>query len=605
MAFCPHDGHALVSAPTSSVSTDPLLHTQVSEYVLQERIGAGGMGIVYRAVQPLIGKQVAIKILKEEYAGAQELVERLLVEARAVNAIQHRGIIDIFGFGQLADGRPYMVMELLHGLSLSAYLRKRRKLGAEEAAELLDEMLAALGAAHRAGVIHRDLKPGNVFLVERAEGGRAVKLLDFGIAKVAESRASRPLTRKGNLLGTPEYMPPEQVRGDKLDPTADLYAVGVMAFQMLTGKLPFTGDSMRILMAQVNERPPTLSSLAPEVPAELEALVLRLLAKEPSKRPATAEAVRRELSGFVSRRSGVSKELTPLPSADASSAPTRELGKTRAASQGARTLEVPMLAGATADGATPVQTEPITDVTLTRPTRARWLMGVGAAALVLSAGVVGAKVLQRPSPAPRQVTQPDRPGVLAPEGGAVAPRPEAAVQVARAEVPKEASPTLVAPPKEASPPPVAALAVKEASLPPAAPPKASTAAPKAQRSAVAKAAAPKPPPAAPAVVKVAAIKPPPAPPTVEKATASKPPPEASADPAVCPNTKIDQKTLMTLLKEAEVRLQKADPKVCPATTSLIRLREIQKEASVATTDEQRVKIAAKLGEWEKEFLPKR
>lgn len=126
---------------------DPLLGSHISEYVIQERIGAGGMGIVYRAIQPLIGKEVAIKVLREGLGDAQELVPRLLVEARGVNAIRHRGVIDIFGFGELPDGRPYVVMELLQGVSLSAWLRKRKRLSAEETVVILDEMLAALGAA--------------------------------------------------------------------------------------------------------------------------------------------------------------------------------------------------------------------------------------------------------------------------------------------------------------------------------------------------------------------------------------------------------------------------------------------------------------------------
>jgi serine/threonine-protein kinase len=126
---------------------DPLLGSHISEYVIQERIGAGGMGIVYRAIQPLIGKEVAIKVLREGLGDAQELVPRLLVEARVVNAIRHRGVIDIFGFGELPDGRPYVVMELLQGVSLSAWLRKRKRLSAEETVVILDEMLAALGAA--------------------------------------------------------------------------------------------------------------------------------------------------------------------------------------------------------------------------------------------------------------------------------------------------------------------------------------------------------------------------------------------------------------------------------------------------------------------------
>ncbi|SEM34716.1 serine/threonine protein kinase [Stigmatella aurantiaca] len=292
---------------------DPLIGTQVSEYVIQERIGTGGMGIVYRAVQPLIGKQVAIKVMRAQFAQAHQLVQRLLVEARIVNAIPHRGIIDIFGFGQLEDGRPYVVMELLQGLSLDRLLRRKGRLGVDEAVKILDEVLDALGAAHRRGVVHRDLKPGNVFLVEGAAGARSLKLLDFGIAKVASTPAANALTVHGLLLGTPEYMSPEQVRGGEVEPTSDLYAVGVMAFEMLTGQVPFGGEQVRVLFAQVEDAPPSLSSLVPGIPPALERMVSRLLAKAPFQRYPSADAVRQELKAFLARKSPVPREQGPQP----------------------------------------------------------------------------------------------------------------------------------------------------------------------------------------------------------------------------------------------------------------------------------------------------
>jgi eukaryotic-like serine/threonine-protein kinase len=304
---------------------DPLTGTQVSEYVIQERIGSGGMGIVYRAVQPLIGKHVAIKVIRAQFAQAHPLVQRLLVEARVVNSIPHRGIIDIFGFGQLEDGRPYMVMELLHGLSLERLLRRKGRLGVDEAVKILDEVLDALGAAHRRGVVHRDLKPGNVFLVEGAAGARSIKLLDFGIAKATFTPAAEALTAHGLLLGTPEYMSPEQVRGKPVEPTSDLYAVGVMAFQMLTGQLPFHGEQVRVLFAQVEDAPPALSSLAPGIPPELERVVLRLLAKAPAQRYPSAESVRQELKAFLSRKAPARKEAAAPPGAPEARKPVKGL----------------------------------------------------------------------------------------------------------------------------------------------------------------------------------------------------------------------------------------------------------------------------------------
>ncbi|MDC0711147.1 protein kinase [Stigmatella sp. ncwal1] len=374
--FCPWDGSPLESmrAPLSQV--DSLLDAQVSDYIIQERIGAGGMGIVYRALQPLIGKQVAIKVLKAEFAGAQELVQRLLVEARVVNAIQHRGIIDIFGFGQLPDGRPYVVMELLQGLSLDQFIKRRGRVAADETVAILDEVLSALGAAHRAGVIHRDLKPGNIFLVEGSEGARAVKILDFGIAKVAVSEMASPMTMQGMLLGTPEYMAPEQIRGNKVEATTDLYAVGVIAFQMLTGARPFSGEQMSVLFAQVEEAPVSPSSLVSGIPLELERIVLRLLAKNPAERFQTAEAVRQELNGALGghgRRTASLREL-------------RESAKAAQPVSSPSTGAVTVKLGGTADARS------------SKPGRARWFIGAGLTALGLIAAGGAFQVLRKAAP---------------------------------------------------------------------------------------------------------------------------------------------------------------------------------------------------------------
>ncbi|RKI41308.1 serine/threonine protein kinase, partial [Corallococcus sp. AB049A] len=278
----------------SSTIPDPLLGMRVGEFVIQERIGSGGMGVVYRAVHPLIGKQAAIKVLRLELVSAP-LVQRLLVEARAVNAIQHPGIIDIFGFGSLPDERPYVIMELLKGRPLSDFVRAKRPMELESVVWVMDQMLAALEAAHQAGVVHRDLKPANVFIAETAKASASVKLVDFGIAKLLESHDT-PLTADGSVIGTPEYMAPEQIRsGGDVSPATDLYAVGVMMFQLLTGVRPFQGDSVQVMFAHMEERSPAPSSRVPGLPQELDALVLQLLQKEPTRRPPSAEAVRERL----------------------------------------------------------------------------------------------------------------------------------------------------------------------------------------------------------------------------------------------------------------------------------------------------------------------
>ncbi|NOK18819.1 serine/threonine-protein kinase [Corallococcus carmarthensis] len=282
--------------------------TQLGEFVIQERIGAGGMGVVYRAVHPLIGKQAAIKVMRMELVSQQQ-VQRLLVEARAVNAVRHPGIIDIFGFGTLPDERPYVIMELLQGRALSDFVRAKRSMDLESVVWVMDQMLAALGAAHRAGVVHRDLKPANVFIVEAPESPVTVKLVDFGIAKLMESR-DNPLTADGLVLGTPEFMAPEQIRGGTVGPATDLYAAGVMMFQLITGGRPFQGESVQVMFAHLDQSPPLPSSRLAGLPKEVDALVLQLLAKDPASRPPSAEAVRAQLKRIPLRSPPRAPSLT-------------------------------------------------------------------------------------------------------------------------------------------------------------------------------------------------------------------------------------------------------------------------------------------------------
>ncbi|WP_254380004.1 serine/threonine-protein kinase [Corallococcus exiguus] len=299
---------------------------QLGEFVIQERIGAGGMGVVYRAVHPLIGKQVAIKVMRIEMVSQQQ-VQRLLVEARAVNAVRHPGIIDIFGFGTLPDERPYVIMELLQGRALSDFVRSKRPMDLESVVWVMDQMLSALGAAHRAGVVHRDLKPPNVFIVETPVTPAAVKLVDFGIAKLMESR-DKPLTADDMVIGTPEFMAPEQIRGDTVGPATDLYAVGVLMFQLLTGMRPFQGESVKVMFAHLEESPPLPSSRLPGLPHEVDALVLQLLAKHPASRPPSAEAVREQLKRIPLRSSPRAPSLTkteiPVPAGDSHTPSTQE-----------------------------------------------------------------------------------------------------------------------------------------------------------------------------------------------------------------------------------------------------------------------------------------
>lgn len=331
---CPHDGTAipdpltisstLVRMPSVSES-DPLVGQTVGEYYVEQRIGAGGMGLVYQAVQPIIGKRVAIKVLRPELAQSEEQMHRLLAEARAVNAIGHRGIIDIFAFGQLADGRHYLVMELLDGCALDEYLARRGPLPEAEAIRLLEEILGALEAAHAAGIVHRDLKPSNIFLAGESRGAPYVKLLDFGLAKVAEApHGVTPQTRADMVVGTPEYMAPEQARGLSVGPATDLYAVGVIAYELVTGKLPFTAATpVDLLLMQVQSAPVPPTRHVPTLHRGFEAIILRLLAKSVMDRFQTAAEVRAAFVAALERPAAATPPPSVAPIRLAEPAPQR------------------------------------------------------------------------------------------------------------------------------------------------------------------------------------------------------------------------------------------------------------------------------------------
>ena len=276
---------------------DPLIGQRLGEYEVLEAIGEGGMGVVYRGLQPVIQKRVAIKVLKPNMAGDALQVRRLADEAVAVNSIRHRNIIDIFSFGQLPDGRPYIVMEFLEGQPFDVYLQAGGKLALGEALGLLIALCAPLGAAHRAGVIHRDLKPSNIFVCVSADGDRYLKLLDFGLAKKGLSLdGTTAQTSRVQITGTPNYMAPEQAKAENVSPRTDLYALGVMAYELVTGELPYTSPGpVEVLMLHVSGDIPSPKALVPNIPAALDSLIVRLLAKRAEDRPQSAEEVRAEL----------------------------------------------------------------------------------------------------------------------------------------------------------------------------------------------------------------------------------------------------------------------------------------------------------------------
>ncbi|WP_428267401.1 protein kinase domain-containing protein [Haliangium sp.] len=312
----------------------------IGQYCIKAEIGRGGMGMVYLAEHQLLGSMVAIKLLLPNYCREPAMVTRFFNEARAAAAVKHPGTVDVYDYGTRPDGSAYIVMEYLEGETLSALLRRQRVLSVPLAVTVARQTAAALAAVHARGVIHRDLKPDNIFLVPDAESrsGVRVKLLDFGIAKLTgldlDAGTGGPSqTRTGMLLGTPMYMAPEQCRGaGRVDARADLYSLGCILFRMLCGQAPFSGDgSGDILAAHILLPPPPPRSLAPALPPTLEGLILALLEKQPERRPARAEDVVQALRAFESGPVVLTPPpafaRAPAPPAPAATTPTPMSGR--------------------------------------------------------------------------------------------------------------------------------------------------------------------------------------------------------------------------------------------------------------------------------------
>ncbi len=300
---CTADGTPLRADATvvDYLPIDPLVGRVLDDkYRLDEQLGEGGMGMVYRATHLLIDRPVAVKVLNTRFVEDEAARARFRREARAAGSLQHPNVAAVTDFGQTSDGLVYIVMELLEGRSLRDVLMLEAPLDVARAVSLMLQVAAAVAAAHEGGIIHRDLKPGNIFIAQRRSSPPVVKVLDFGIAKLAadavEDAETHALTQTGVMIGTPRYMSPEQCDGAKLSPAADVYSLGIILYEMLTGVTPFNGTTPIAVAVQHSSKPPRRPrELRPAIPAALEAVVLRALAKNPEERPADASEFRREL----------------------------------------------------------------------------------------------------------------------------------------------------------------------------------------------------------------------------------------------------------------------------------------------------------------------
>lgn len=295
--LCPRTGQPVGGGPCGS---------RIDRYEVEKLLGDGGMGAVYKARHAMLNQHVAIKLLHAEFARRGDMLERFLREARAAATIGNPHIIRVHDCGATADGRPFLVMELLEGEGIETILRRERRLSPPRAVALVIQVLDGLEAAHAAGIIHRDMKPANVFVRRTPDPATPefVTVLDFGISKMSDpSGAQQQITQTGTMIGTPVYMAPEQIMSPKeVDRRVDIYATGVMLYEMLSGRLPYDGANTAELIVKACTMPPTpLLEVAPDVPHGLVAVVDQALAREPSQRfqtaAAFADALRRSLGG--------------------------------------------------------------------------------------------------------------------------------------------------------------------------------------------------------------------------------------------------------------------------------------------------------------------
>ena len=273
---------------------DPLLGTTVGgRFVVVKKIGAGGMGAVYRAKQEGMDRDVAVKVLLGDMSENDTVLRRFTLEALAVSRLRHPNTIQIFDYGQTPQGHPYIAMELLEGQTLHDLLKKERPLPIRRALRILAQVAQSLAEAHGKEIVHRDLKPENIFLVTVGDNPDFVKVLDFGVAKLRDHKSEQgTLTQAGSIFGTPRYMSPEQCSAQPVDHRSDIYALGVILYEMVVGQAPFASDqALALLLAHVNETPvrPGIAAFERQVvPEEVDNLIMKLLEKAPADRVQSA-----------------------------------------------------------------------------------------------------------------------------------------------------------------------------------------------------------------------------------------------------------------------------------------------------------------------------
>jgi tRNA A-37 threonylcarbamoyl transferase component Bud32 len=403
---------------------EDLTGRSIGNYLITEKLGEGGMGAVYKGEHKLIGKKVAFKFLLRELSNKPDLVQRFFNEAKAVNQVGHPNIIDITDFGVTADGYHYFVMELLEGQELSKALKGGGPMDQPRAFHIVRQAADALAASHARGIVHRDLKPDNIFLINRPGDRDFCKLLDFGIAKLLENNDEMHKTRTGMVLGTPYYMSPEQANGDEVDHRTDIYALGIIMYQMLTGRVPFTGKTFsQIMVALLTAPPEPPRNLNPQITEATNALILKAIHKDKNQRFQTMreflDALNQAAMGFMPQgmMSGMGTgsypmmagqphpyfSATPLPGFTGTPHPSF-VGTPQPGMGG---TPVPGYGMGVPGTPTTMRSSVGEVVGPARQSKAGIFIAAGVAAVVAAGGVIGFLVLAGPNKKPRPVASVD------------------------------------------------------------------------------------------------------------------------------------------------------------------------------------------------------
>ncbi|MBX9928540.1 MAG: serine/threonine protein kinase [Gemmatimonadaceae bacterium] len=397
--FCPRDGSAL----RAQNAMGDLMGTIVAErYHILKKLGEGGMGQVYLAEHVKMGRKSALKVMNPGMTQDADAIARFNREASNASRLNHPNICAIYDFGETPDGLIYLAMEFIEGESLTSLVERNGALPAPRAASIIHQAGDALQVAHDAGIVHRDLKPDNIMIAKGRDGSDLVKVVDFGIAKASSSDAQK-VTKTGLVVGTPEYMSPEQLAGDKLDGRSDLYSLGLVAFNCLTGKLPFPADSAQeAMIARLVEQPKTLAEIRPDIawPAALQQVITKALTRDAAERYQSAAQFGREMAASVegmpavlAAAEGTMVMSAPSPAARTAAAPA--VPPTRVASKGSTPADNAVVPAAKKG-----------------PPLAAIIGGIG----VIAAAGIGVVMMKKPAAAPADTT-----AIIAPPGPSVTP----------------------------------------------------------------------------------------------------------------------------------------------------------------------------------------